>query len=464
MKTLVGIVILSLAVAGLYVLNNFTRTPDGKSRLNVAGEAEIQVEVANPQQRDIIQTVQAPGEVEAFAEVDISSEVVAKILEMPVEEGDYVQAGDLLCRLDDADHQARVLSAQANVAKLGALITQAEAELRKAELDWDQMQRLRETEATSAMEVNYCHAALTGARAMLEMRRQELIEAEAALQSAREALEKTVIRSPISGVVSQRFAKPGEVVVTGTMNNPGTRIMVISDLSKMQVRCRVDEADAPLVAPDQPARIYLQSDTRRSVAGRVLRVASKGTKPYGRDVVTFETLVLITEQDPRVKPGMTANVEIEVASKRDAVTIPVQAVVYRKRRDLPADLGQEYDRRQAEVNPTARQNLAEYIRLVFCVVEGKAYPRLVQTGINDVTNVEITGGLNLTDLVVTGPYRSLDQLKEGSRVKLKVEPVAATSQPAAAAGQTDSGRSPTGDSSTESAPAQDEPDNAESGS
>jgi len=448
MKTVIGILVLGAMVVGVYLLNEYTSSEDGKSLLNVAGELDIDVEATHPEQREIVRTVQAPGEVEAFAEVDISSEVVGKILEMPVEEGDPVEKGELLCRLDDADFRARVLSAEANVGKLKALIKQAEADLKKAELDWEQMQRLRETDATSPMELAYCRTALIGAQAGLEMRRQELIEAEAALQYAREDLAKTVIEAPISGIVSQLFAKQGEVVITGTMNNPGTRVMVISDLSKMQVRCRVDESDAPLVTAGQTARIYLQSDTRRSIPGEVFRAGTKGTKLVGRDVVTFETLVLITGDDPRVKPGMSANLEIEVARREGALTVPVEAVVYRKRRDLPEEFVERYDRQQEALDPSARQHLAEYVKLVFCINDDKAHARLVQTGISDVNSVEIVEGVAQDDLVVTGPYRGLDRLKDGSAVKLPEKESATDSEE----DQTEEGNE-SGDAATATSPA-----------
>ena len=422
MKTVIGMVILGVVVGGLYILNDLTRSEDGKSLLHVARELEIQVETASPEQREIIRTVQAPGEVEACAEVDISSEVVAKILELPVEEGDRVEEGELLCRLDDADYRARVLSAEANVARLKARITQAEADLAKAERDYARQMEFIESDLTSEVEMDNYRTILIGARAVAEMCKQELVAAEAALQSAREDLEKTVIRSPLSGIVSQLFAEQGEVVITGTMNNPGTRIMVVSDLSKMQVLCRVDEADASLVLPGQIARIYLQSDTRRSIPGKVLRVGTKGTKQLGRDVVTFETLVLVSRDDLRVKPGMTANVEIEVAHEAEALTIPVQAVVYRKRRDLPKELIEQYDQKQEQHDVAERQYQAEYIRLVFCIEDGKAYPHLVETGISDVSGVQIVEGISPTDTVVIGPYRSLDQLKDGSPVKLEEKP------------------------------------------
>ena len=127
------------------------------------------------------------------------------------------------CRLDDADYRARVRSAEANVAKLEALIVQAEAEVDKAQLDYEEQMRLMELGATSPEAVSQYRTILVGARAVLETRRQGLVEGQATLQSVQEDLDKTVITSPISGVVSQRFAEPGEVVVTGTMNNPGTR-------------------------------------------------------------------------------------------------------------------------------------------------------------------------------------------------------------------------------------------------
>ncbi len=418
MKTVLGLVALVVAVGGIYLLNDRMRNDDGKSVLHVAPEPDVFVEAQHPEQRDIIRTVQAPGEVEAFDEVDISSEVVAKILEMPVEEGDQVEKGDLLCRLDDADYQARVLSRQANVAKLEAMITQAEANLEKAQRDWEYLQRVREIHATSRRELADYQTALVNARATVDMSKQELVEAEALLQSAREDLERTVIRAPISGIVSQCFAEEGEVVITGTMNNPGTRVMVISDLSKMQVRCRVDEEDAALVSTDQPARIYLQSDTHRSIPGKVFRVGTKGTKQAGRDVVTFETLVLITGVDRRVKPGMTASVEIEVSRREQALVVPVQAVVHRKRRDLPDELIEKLDARQTDADEEESRKAAEYVRVAYCMEDGKAYPRLVETGINDAAGVEIVAGVTADDTVITGPFRSLDQIKEGTPVKL----------------------------------------------
>ncbi len=416
MKTIIGIVVLGGAVFGAYYLNKVTRRTDGTSVLHVAGELPITVEAGAPTRRDIVRTVQAPGDIEAFSEVDISAEVVGKILEMPVEEGNVVKKGDLLCRLDDADYRARVSSAEANVAKLKAIVTQADADLEKAERDFKRQVQLSENNATSSIELADHRTVLVRQRAGVEIRKQELIEAEARLQSAKKDLDKTVITAPIDGIIAQRFAKSGEVVVMGTMNNAGTRIMVVSDLSKMQARCRVDEADASLVQDEQRARIYLQSDPQTAIPGKVIRVATKGTRPAGRDVVTFETLVLVEGLDKRVKPGMATNVDIEVAKQSDALTVPIQSVVYRKRRDLPTEIVSAADMLVRETS--GKQRGAEYIKVIFALHDGVARPKLVETGISDETSVEIVRGLKLEESVAVGPFRSLDQLKDGSKIKI----------------------------------------------
>jgi len=421
MKKLLALLVLAVISVAVFALGSFRNGPDGKALLHVADEVALTVKVAQPEQGEIIRLVQAPGDVEAVLEVEISSEVVGKILEMPVEEGDPVKKGDLLCRLDDADYRARVTSAEANVAKLGAVITQAEADLTKAERDYTRQVRLVESDATSATELADYRTALTRARASLEVRRQELVEAKARLQSAKEDLEKTVITAAIDGVISRLSVKQGEVVVTGTMNNPGTVIMSISDLSKMQARARVDEVDVPLVQAGQKGRVYLQSEPDTPVPARVCRVASKGTKATGRDVVTFEALLEILSNDARIKPGMTANVEIEVARSNDAITVPVESVVHRMRKDLPTSVVEAFDLKQADLDVSERVRLAQYIKVVYIMEDDVAKVRLIEPGIADARNLEILKGVDMADRVIIGPYRSLDQLKDGRKVALAKE-------------------------------------------
>jgi HlyD family secretion protein len=418
MKALLPLLALAGISAGVFALGNLRKGADDKPLLNVADEVALNVNIAKPEQRRIVRMVQAPGDVEAVLEVGISSEIVAKIEEMPVQEGNMVKKGDLLCRLNDKDLRAAVESGEASVAKLAASVQQAEAEYEQAERDCRRQARLSEVEATTDLELSNYITARKRAAATLEMRKQEMAEADAHLRRVREDLKRTIITSPIDGIIAKLTVKEGEVVVTGTMNNPGTVIMTISDLSKMQVRVRVDEVDIPLVKPDQPARIYLQADQQVPVPARVVRVGSKGSKQTGRDVVYFETLLEVLSNDPRIKPAMTANVEIEVASQDNAITIPVEAVVHRMRKDLPDPIIQAFDARQATVDISERAKQAQYIKVAY-VKEGEAAKvRLIDPGIADSLRVEVRDGIKVGEEVIIGPYRSLDQLKDGKKVKL----------------------------------------------
>lgn len=290
--------------------------------------------------------------------------------------------------------------------------------MERAERDYRRQVRLSEVDATSDKERLDYITALKKANALLDMRKQEIVEAEAYLRRVKEDLKRTVIESPIDGIVSKLDAKIGEVVVTGTMNNPGTVIMTISDMSSMQVRARVDEVDIPLVKSDQKARIYLQSDQQSAIPAKVIRVASKSTKELGRDVVTFETLLEVMDSDRRILPGMTANVEIEVAQQSDAITIPVEAVVHRMRKELPEAVVSEFDKRQENLDLSERAKAAQYIKVAYVIEDEVARVRLIQPGIADTRLVQIENGISMNDTVIAGPYRSLDQLKDGRKVTM----------------------------------------------
>ena len=416
MRGLLMLLVLAAFCVGVFYLGAVERESDNKPLLHVAEEVALRVRTSKPVRGEIVRLAQAPGDVEAVLDVDISSEIVSKIEEMPVEEGDLVKKGDLLCRLDDRQLVADLESAKARIASLRAAIVQASADLEKADRDCNRQERLSESNATSHIEMADYQTIRKKARALVDMRKHELAQAEAMLTRIQEDLRRTVITSPIDGIVSKRNAKPGEVVITGTMNNPGTVIMTVTDLSKMRVLARIDEVEVPLVKPDQKARVYLQSDPDRPVAARVIRVASKGVKQAGRDVVTFEAILDVLEIDGRIRPGMTANVEIEVAKRDDAMMIPVESVVHRMRKELDDGIVSVFDEMQEGVDISERARQAQYIKVVYVKNGDKAEVRVIDPGIADSRNVEIRSGLKEGDEVIIGPYRSLDQLADGKRV------------------------------------------------
>lgn len=421
MKKSLVILVIVVVVGGIFALGSLRRGTDDKPLVHVAEEVPLTVSCARPERQEIIRLVQAPGDVEAVLEVEISSEIVAKIEEMPVEEGNHVKKGDLLCRLNDDNLRAEVESGEARIGRLNASLVDAQADTEQAERDYHRQVQLSETHSTSDKERQDYLTVLKKTKAVIDMRKHEMLEAEAYLKRVKEDLKRTVITSPIDGIVSKLDAKIGEVVVTGTMNNPGTVIMTISDLSHMQVRTRVDEVDIPLVKEGQKARIYLQADQQTPIAAEVVRVASKSTKQEGRDVVMFETILNVLSNDARIRPGMTANAEIEVDRRDEAITIPVEAIVHRMRKELPEEIVKQFDQMQSGLDLSDRAKAAQYIKVVYTMKDEIAKVHIVDPGIADTRRVELKKGVCLEDVVIVGPYRSLDQLKDGRKVSMPEE-------------------------------------------
>jgi HlyD family secretion protein len=383
----------------------------------------LEVAVEPPARGPIVQTITAPGQVEPVEEAEIASQIVGRVVAVPIEEGDAVKKGDLLVKLDDIDARARLDSALARIERLRAAIAQAGTELAKAERDATRFERLTVRGASSATELADARTALAKAQAALLISRNELAESEAMRRTSQQDLERTEIRAPIDGVVAGLTVEVGEVVIAGTTNLPGTVMMTVCDLDRMRVRADVDETDVPLVQAGQTARIYLQADPLTPIAGTVERVAPKGKKATEQgqttEVVSFETLVPVEGGAQTVlRPGMSATVEIEVLHAPEALGVPVQAVVHRRRKDLPDTPAVRSWAERAARSPGERARDAEtrYVKIVFVVEDGVARAHPVETGLSDERRVEIRSGLEPTDRVIVGPFRALDELKEGNPV------------------------------------------------
>ena len=379
-----------------------------------------------PGRGPIVQTIAAPGTVEPVEEADIASQLVGRVIAVNVKDGDAVKKGDILVKIDDTEPRARLDSARARIDRARSAIDQAEAEREKADRDLGRFGRLVGRGASTQTEVADARSLQVKAMALLEMSKHDLTESQAMERTSRQALDWTEIRSPIDGVVSGLEVEVGEVVIAGTTNLPGTVLMTVADLGRMQVRADVDESDVPLVKPGQPARVYLQADGDEALPGVVDRVSPKGKK--SAEVVSFETLIRVEANGPTIRSGMTATVEVEVRRAPEALGVPVQAVVHRRRKDLPDTpavraWAEGHARSPGE---KAREAEARYIPVVFVLDGGTARAVPVETGLTDERRIEIRSGLKPADRVIVGPFRALDELKEGDPVTLApAQPVAA---------------------------------------
>ena len=370
-----------------------------------------------PSQGAIIQTITAPGTVEAVEEAEIASQLIGRVIDVHVKDGDSVKKGDLLVKLDETDARARLDSAKARIDRAHSAINQAENDLEKAKRDAAQHSKLADRGVTTQTDLADARTALVKATVSLTMSRHDSIEAEAMRRTSEQELERTEIRSPINGVVSGMSVDVGEIVIAGTTNLKGSVLMTISALGKLQVRADVDESDVPLVRPGQMTRIFLQADTKNPVSGRVDRVSAKGVKKD--EVVSFETLVGVGSDQSTLRPGMSATVEVEVQRSDDALSVPVQAVVHRRRKDLPdtPEVRAWAERNARSPGEKATEAELRYIKIVFVVEGDTARARPVETGLSDERRIEILSGLKPADRVIIAPFRALDELKEGHPVK-----------------------------------------------
>jgi HlyD family secretion protein len=385
-------------------------------------EVPVEVRLASAQPGYIARTIEAPGKVEADVEVKISAQVIGRIVDLLIREGDVVKKDDLLVQIDQAPYLADVRSAESRVRRLRASIEVTDADLVKSQRDFERNRKLEG--AIAQTEVVDSQTMYRKDQARLAMARAELIEAEGALAKLKEDLLHTTIRSPINGIVSQLMAKEGEVVVIGTMNTAGSVIMEISDPGTMVVRARVDENNVPLVEPGQKALVHFQNNAKLTLTGTVKRISPKGTKANSataavgasdNDVAIFETIITLDSPPPQVRLGMNASVEILVEERDTRLSIPAQAVLHRREKDLPRTLVEQLEAESVR-GPGVKDPSRRYHQVVFVESGGKARFRLVKTGISDEGRVEVVDGLHEGERVIGGPYRAFDKLKDGKPV------------------------------------------------
>lgn len=429
-RVILGTIALALLI-GVLAAANLRRGPDSQPLdWQLIPVAPREVITEPPRRGTIIQTITAPGAVELVEEAQIASQIVGRVVEVSVQDGDLVKGprgdvpGDLLVRLDATDAEARLRSAVARIDRLKAAVEQATSELEKADRDLRRSRELAGRGVMTPTELADVRTTMAKAESALTMSRNEREEAEAMRTSAQQELDRTQIRAPIDGVVAGIDVEVGEVVIAGTTNLPGTVLMTIGNPARMRARADVDETDVTLVKPGQVARVFLQADPVNAIPGHVELVAPKGKKT--EDVVSFETLVAVevTENTP-LRPGMTATVEIEVERADDALSVPVQAVVHRRRKELPdtPEVSEWAERHARAPGEKAMEAEARYIKIVFVNENGIARARPVETGLSDERRVEVRSGLGPDDRVIVGPFRALEETKDGDRLLKAVEPL-----------------------------------------
>jgi len=365
--------------------------------------------------RDVAQIVKASGGLEPRVKVNISAHVIGKIDKLWVQEGDWIEKGKPFLRLEQQAFLAQRDQWAAQLRSAETAVQQAQVSLANARVKLDRAQKLSTDGIATREQLEAAQLAEASARLQVDSSRELVQQTQANLVNAQDALTKTTIYAPLTGRVIALNAKEGEVVVSGTMNNPASVIGTIADMSEILATVDVDETEIVNVKLGETALLKVDAIPLKEYHGKVVEVGSSGFNRANQpDVTFFKVKILLDDPDPNLRASMSVRAEIHTAAHADSLVAPIQAVVERQ---PVAGSTKEPAGAKAAVK-SGSDKKADTVKVVFVVEQGKAHQRQVATGISDETHVELTSGVKPGEQLVTGPYRTLKDLKDGDAVTI----------------------------------------------
>lgn len=392
---------------------------------NARGKVET-VQMALVRREDITSRVRAPGKIEAKTRVQVSADIMGRIVRLLVKEGDRVRRGELMLQLDDTQYRSAFAQARASVTAAEARLREATTTLRINEASFQRQRSLYDQKLLSQAEWEQAQSANESAKVAAATAAEDATRARAALDAAKDNLSKTSFKAPFDGVVSALNVEQGENVIMGTMNNVGTQILTVSDLSRMLVRADVDETDIVDLRLGQKVKISVDAVPDTTFSGTVTEIGNTAKRSITSTVegqTDFEVKVVFDDNVPQVRPGMTADVNIDTGTHAKTLAVPIQTVVVRTQRELDraAKKPGERAKRKKTATVSADEDTAgrrdAEITGLFVVKNGVTAFVPVRTGLSSETMIEIFGDVKEGDTVVSGPYKALRDLKPGGKVK-----------------------------------------------
>jgi HlyD family secretion protein len=359
--------------------------------------------------QDLTSKVSANGRIDAKRKVDLSANVMGQVVNLAVREGDVVSKGDFLLQIDQKQLAANARSADAALQAVFSDRDASKAMAIAAEQDFDRAQKNFGQKIIPRADLDRAQSTRDSARANVMALDQRISQARENLNAARDTLSKTTMRAPIAGIVTALPVEEGEVAVIGTMNNAGTVLMTIADMSIVEAVMEVGETDVPSVKVGQRASVTIDAYPNKTFPGLVTEVASSPIKRPGAgavgntEAVNFEVKIQVENPPPGVRPGFSASADIITGTRPKALAIPIQALVVREKP------GSTPGKPQDEEGVFVNQN-------------GVVKFENVKTGLSGDSSIELLSGAKEGQQIVTGPFRALREIKDGSKVKELKEP------------------------------------------
>ncbi len=415
----------------------------------------VEVTTEKIERHDLEAIVSASGKIQPQKLVQISAETVGKVVNLAVNEGDMVKAGQPLLQIDPRNLETAVLNREASLATARSTLEQtrtsventrvalkqAQDDLKRQEGLWAQGLTTKEAHDRATNTVRTMETNVRQAEQNVKTQEERIKSEVASVDDARYNLTKLRIVSPISGLVTRRNIEEGETVMVGTMNNAGTVLLTIADLSVIEAEIEVDETDIPFVTVGQPAKVTIDALPDQTFAGKVTEVGNSPIQTTGAAATratNFKVVVTIDGMVPNVRPGFTCTAVVTTAVRPKVVAVPIQATTVR---EMVVDAKGDIVRREvargrgnapAKPAPGVTQQPLEpgqsrkELEGVFLLRDNLAVFTPIKTGIAGEKYFEVLSGLKEGDQVITGPFASVRALKDNDQVKLSTTPESAT--------------------------------------
>jgi len=373
------------------------------------GPAPTLVQTAIVAREDLQAKVTANGKVQAQRKVDISATIAGQVTHLAVKEGDRVRKGQFLLQIDAANPRAAARGSEASMQALLRDLDSARASLAQARLDFRRAQENHTANIIANADLDRATTGLATAEAAVQGAERRVDQARATLEGANDTLSKTTVIAPIDGIVTAKRVEEGEVAVIGVLNQPGTVLVTVSDMSVVETEMEVDETSIPTVTVGQEARIRIDAYPNRTLDGVVTEVGSspiiKTTGQTQNEAIKFKVKIQIKNPPEGIKPGLSVQADILTGFRGQALVVPLQALVLR---DIERKPG-------APPAPGAKRDEEG----VYLMDGSKARFQAIRTGLLGELSIEVVEGLKGGETLITGPFKALRTLKPGDAVKLE---------------------------------------------
>ena len=424
-----------LVIAGVIVMAGFVRLSVSKR-----GGPAVDVRLDKVKRRDLVSIVTASGKIEPKKSVDILSDIMGRIVNLPVKEGDYVNQNQLLVAIDPTSYQAGVERAQAGVASAQANVAQARANQDQATRAYNRARdvRAQNQQLISQENLEQLQTQKEVADANLDAAQRQVEQAQANLRDAQDQLSKTTIAAPITGQVTRLSVEQGEVAVPGTFSRATGLLMTVSDMSIIEAWVQVDETDVVRIHLGDSVDVTIDALPDTSFSGRVTKIANSsvngGTASTSglattAQAVDFEVRVQLDHPPRNLRPDLSATAHIITDTRRQALAVPIIALTVREPDTASvAKTGPRFE----VARDTSAKNRAKEVEGVFVVdtVTNVAHFTPVKVGVAGDEYFEVVNGLSGGEMIVAGTYQAIKDLKDGAKVKGQ-RPISRAATPAA---------------------------------